>query len=100
MVVAQDGAAYDGQVRVGAHEVMGELFHKVQQLTEGGAVDFHGHMLAVEDDAVLFIVDVHSRIRLMCAVSHMILTIGIVGLPTYHALNHLWFAVPVPFSRL
>ena len=58
VVMAQDGAAHDGQVRVGAHEVVGELADEVQLLAEGGAVDLHGDVLAVEDDAVLVIVDI------------------------------------------
>ena len=58
VVVGQDGAAHDGQVGVGAHEVVGELAHEVQQLGEAGPVDLHGHVLAVEADAVLIVIDV------------------------------------------
>ena len=58
VVVGQDGAAHDGQVGVGAHEVVGELTHKVQELTEAGLVNFHGGVLAVEADAVLVVVHI------------------------------------------
>ena len=58
VVMAQNGAAHDGQIRVGAHEVVGELADEVQLLAEGGAVDLHGDVLAVEDDAVLVVVDI------------------------------------------
>ena len=58
VVVAQNGAAHDGQVRVGTHEVVGELADEIQLLAEGGAVDLHGDVLAVEDDAVLVVVDI------------------------------------------
>ena len=56
--MAQNGAAHNGQIRVGTHEVVGELLDKVQELAEGGAVDLHGDMLPVEDDAVLIIVHI------------------------------------------
>ena len=58
VVVCQDGAAHDGQVGVGAHKIVGELAHKVQQLGEAGPVDLHGHVLTVEADTVLIVVDV------------------------------------------
>ena len=56
--MAEDGAPHDGQVRVGAHEVVGEELHEIQELPEGGPLDLHGGVLAVEDDAVLVVVDV------------------------------------------
>ena len=58
VVVGQDGAAHDGQVRVGAHEVVGELPHKVQQLGKAGPVDLHGDVLPVQADAVLVVVHI------------------------------------------
>ena len=58
VVVGQNGAAYDGQIGVGAHEVMGELPHKVQQLSKTGPVDLHGSVDAVQADAVLIVVDI------------------------------------------
>ena len=56
--MAEDGAAHDGQVRVGAYEVVGELLHEVQQLPEGCPVDLHGDVPAIKDDAVLVVVDI------------------------------------------
>ena len=58
VLVAEDGAAHDGQIRVGADKVMREEGDELQQLGKGGAVDLHGDMLTVEDDAVLVIVNV------------------------------------------
>ena len=58
VLVAQDRAADDGQVGVGAHKVVGEQGHEVQQLGKGRLVDDHGGMGGVEDDAVLVVVDV------------------------------------------
>ena len=58
MVVAQDGAAHDGKIGVAAHEVVGELLDEVQQLAEGGLLDLHGGVTAVEDDAMLVVVDI------------------------------------------
>ena len=58
VVVRQDGAAHDGQVRVGADEVVRELRHKVEQLLKRAAVDVHGLVLFVEHDAVLVVVQV------------------------------------------
>ena len=42
MFVAEDRAAYNGQVCVAAQEVMGELLHEFQELGKGGAVNHHG----------------------------------------------------------
>ena len=64
VLVAQNGAADDGQVCVGADEVVGKQGYEVQQLFKGGAVDFHGHVLAVEDDAVLVIVDIGGVLQI------------------------------------
>ena len=58
MVMAQNGAAHDGKICVAAHKVVGELLNEVQQLAEGGPLDLHGGVLAVEHDAVLVVVDV------------------------------------------
>ena len=68
MVVAEDAAADDGQVGVAAHKVVGELLDKVQQLAEGGTLDLHGGVLAVEDDAVLVVVDVGAVLEVPVAV--------------------------------
>ena len=48
----QDRAAHNGQVGVGAHEVVGELPDEVQQLSKAGPIDLHGCVDAVQADAV------------------------------------------------
>ena len=58
VVVRQDRAADDGQVRVRADEVVRELPHEVQQLAEAGLVYLHGRVDAVEDDAVFVIIHI------------------------------------------
>ena len=58
VVMAQDGAADDGQVRVRPEEVVRELTDEVEEFPERGTVDLHGHMLAVQYDAVLVVVDI------------------------------------------
>ena len=58
MLVAEDRAAYNGQVCVAAQEVMGELLHEFQELGKGGAVNHHGGVPGVEDDAVLVIIHI------------------------------------------
>ena len=58
MLMAQDGAAHNGQVRIGAHKIVGEQHYKIQQLIEGGPINFHRHVPAVEDDAVLIVIDI------------------------------------------
>ena len=68
VVVAQDGAAHDGQVRVAAHEIVGEEGHEVQQLAESGPLDLHGGVLVVEDDAVLVVVDIGAVLQIPRAV--------------------------------
>ena len=63
VLVAENAAAHDGQIGVGADKIMGEQGHKVQQLAECRLVDDHGGMLGVEDDAVLVIVDVGAVLQ-------------------------------------
>ena len=63
MVVAQDAAAHNGQVGVGANKIVGELLHKVQQLPEGGIFNLHGGVLLVEDDAMLVIVHIGAVLQ-------------------------------------
>ena len=58
VVVGEDGAADDGQVGIGAQEVMRELLHKVEQAHEALVGDLHGHVLPVEHDAVLIIIGI------------------------------------------
>ena len=60
MVVAEDGAAHDGQVRIRAHEVVGELLDEIQKLPESAPVDLHGRVEAVENDAVLIVVHIRG----------------------------------------
>ena len=61
VVVAQDGAADDGQVGVRAEEVVRELSDELDEFPERGPVDLHGHMLAVQDDAVLVVIRSEER---------------------------------------
>ena len=63
MLVAQDGAAHDGKIRIGTHEIMGEHPGEVQELLKGGAVDLHGDVLGIEDDAVLVVVDIRAILQ-------------------------------------
>ena len=58
VVVAQDGAADDRQVGVGADEVVREARDEVQQADEALLSDAHGAVGHAEHDAVLVIVDV------------------------------------------
>ena len=58
VVVAQNRAAHDRKVCVGAEEIVREERDKVQQAAEAARVDFHGDVLSVEHDAVLVVVDV------------------------------------------
>ena len=58
VLMAEDRAAHNGQVGIGAHKIMGEGLHKVQQLLKSRPVDLHGHMPGIEHDAVLVVVNV------------------------------------------
>ena len=58
MVVAQNRAAHNGQVRIGANKIMGELVHKAQQLLKGRPLDLHGSVPGIEGNAMLIIIDV------------------------------------------
>ena len=56
MLVTQNGASYDGQVCVGAYHVVGELSHKVKELTKGRLVDGHGSVSLIQQDTMLVVV--------------------------------------------
>ena len=58
MLVAQDAAADDGQVRVAADKIVRESRHEVEQLFKGLPADHHRRMLSVQDDAVLVVIDI------------------------------------------
>lgn len=53
MVVRQNAAADDGQIRVAADEVIGEEFHKVEHSFKGIGVDVHRAMFVRKRDAVV-----------------------------------------------
>ena len=58
VVVGEDGTAHDGQIGVGADEVVGELIDEVKHARKAVVGDAHGHVLVVEHDAVLAVVEV------------------------------------------
>ena len=58
VLMGQDGAAHDGQVRIGTHKVMREHRHKIKELPEGRPVDLHGRMRRIQDDAVLVVIHI------------------------------------------
>ena len=63
VLMGQDAAADDGQVSIGADEVVRELGHKVQQLFNGCLIDDHRGVLGVEYDAVLGIVHIGAVLQ-------------------------------------
>ena len=58
MVMTQYGTAHDRKIGIGADKVMRELPHKVKQPRESLFVYFHGNVSAVEDNAVLIVIDI------------------------------------------
>ena len=63
MFVAQNRTAYNGQVSVGANEIMGEHIQDIEQLFKNGGVDHHGDVLLVEHDAVFVVVAVRGILK-------------------------------------
>ena len=58
--MAEDRAAHDGEVGIGADEVMREEVHEVQQAAKRRAVHMHRSMLCAHGDAVLLEVCVRA----------------------------------------
>ena len=58
VVMGQDGAAHDWQVRIGTGKVMWEDCHELCQVLKGLPGNLHWHMLTVEYDAVLVVVGI------------------------------------------
>ena len=58
--MAQDRPAHDGQVRVGADEVVRELSQEAEELLKGCPVDLHRGVAAVKHDAVFVVVDIRG----------------------------------------
>ena len=56
--MTQYGTAHDRKIGIGADKVMRELPHKVKQPRESLFVYFHGNVSAVEDNAVLIVIDI------------------------------------------
>ena len=63
MVVAEDGASHNGQIRVAAKHIMRELTDEIQQQVKRAPADGHGHMPLVEGDAVLGIIAVRGVLQ-------------------------------------
>ena len=64
MVVRQDRAAHNGQIRVGADKIMGKLPHKVQQLFKAGPVNLHRRMDAVKTNTVLIVINIGRILKI------------------------------------
>ena len=64
MAVAQDAAAHNGQIGVGAAGVMGELRHKVENFGQRLLVHLHRLVLLVQHDAVLMEVGVGAVLQI------------------------------------
>ena len=62
--VAEDAAAHNGQVRIAAAGVVGELRHKIEQLLKGAGRDGHGRMLMGEHDAVLVVIYIGAVLQI------------------------------------
>ena len=61
--VAENAAAHNGQVRVGAAGVMGKLAHKIKQLGKGARLNAHGLVFFREHDAVLVVIDIGAVLQ-------------------------------------
>ena len=60
VVMVEDRAADDGEVGIGADEVVREEIDEGEHVLHVGAVDVHGDMVVVEEDAVLLIVEIRG----------------------------------------
>ena len=56
MVMAQNRTAYNGQIRIGTQEIVGELLDKIKKLDKSRPVNLHGRMLPVKYDAMLVVI--------------------------------------------
>ena len=58
MLMAEDGAAHNWKVCVGADEIVRQHCHKIQQLLKAGPVNAHRRMLRAQADAVLIVIHI------------------------------------------
>ena len=63
VLMAQNRAANNGQVGIGAYKIMGEGLDKIQQLFKGGLIDLHGNMLGIENDAMLVVINIGAVLQ-------------------------------------
>ena len=63
MLVAENAAADNGEIRIAADEVVGEQFNEVKKLGKHRTVDHHGNMLGIEHDAVFVVVDIGAVLK-------------------------------------
>ena len=63
-----DSASTGGQIRIGAQEIMGELFYKIKQFPECCTVNLHRRVLSVKNDAVFIIIYIRRVLKSPLAV--------------------------------
>ena len=56
--MAQNRTPDDRQIRIGTHKIVWELLYKVKQLAEGIMFNFHRHMLTIEYNTMLVVVNI------------------------------------------
>ena len=58
VIVAENRAANNRQIRIGAQEIMRKQFHKIKQLNKSISLDFHWCMLEIEHNTVLIVIHI------------------------------------------
>ena len=105
VVMAQNRTAHNRQIGIGSDVVVRELPNKVKQLAECRFIDFHRHMLSVEQNAVLVVVDIRRILEEPVApvdghrYKAMVLPRRVVHPPRIALIFHAQLAFRVPGLR-
>ena len=60
MLMRQNGAAYNREVRIGADRVVREHLNKLKQTDKGIVLNLHRHMIAGQYDAMLIVINIRA----------------------------------------
>ena len=65
MIMAQNGAAHNGEVRIGACRIMRKLTDKIQQLLKYCPVNFHGNMSVIKNNTMFIIINIGRILQIV-----------------------------------
>ena len=79
MVMSQDGSPYNGQICIGPRKIAWESLDNGQESLKGIATNGHGHMLAIEENAVFIEVGIRGILKAPVMTVHIKANNPVIG---------------------